>query len=122
MEKLIHDLRSKPEHVRKRIALGSSLGVTALVAVMWAATLSANGTFALSGQPAAVGGAPEQEDGYVLGGTGVKSNFSQLVGAVGAAAGATTSKSQLTIIDGDTSSTFERSTTTNNSNATVIPF
>lgn len=118
MDKLIQDLRAKPEHIRKRLALGASAGFTALVAVMWAVTLSANGTFALSSQPAADAGS---SDGYVLGGTGVKSNFSQLVGAVGAVAGATTSASQLTIIDGQTTSTFDQEANTN-SDATVIPF
>jgi hypothetical protein len=120
MDKLIQDLRAKPEHVRKRLALGASAGFTALVAVMWAVTLSANGTFALSSQPAPED--PNANGGYVLGGTGVKSNFSQLVGAVGAAAGATTSQTQLTIIDGQTTSTFDHDPAPSTNSATVIPF
>jgi hypothetical protein len=118
MKDLVSDLRKKPEHIRKRIAIGSSAGVTALVAIIWAATLSTNGTFALTSQPT-----PDSsgEDAYVLGGTGVKSNFSQLLGAVGAAAGATTSPASLTIIDGETTSTFD-APPPSNASATVIPF
>jgi hypothetical protein len=36
-------LRSKPEHVRRRIAFWSSFGVTALIFVFWLASFSAVG-------------------------------------------------------------------------------
>jgi hypothetical protein len=118
MQEFIATLRKKPEHIRKRIALGSSAGITALAALIWGLTLSTNGTFALSSQPAAVSG---NDDAYVLSGTSVKSNFSQLVGAVGAVTGATTSEPDLKIIDGNTTSTFDQATSTN-TDATVISF
>ncbi len=36
-------LRSKPEHVRRRIAFWSSFGITAFIAVFWLASFSAVG-------------------------------------------------------------------------------
>lgn len=40
----IERLRAKPEHIRRRIALWSSLGITALIFVFWIASLSVTGT------------------------------------------------------------------------------
>jgi hypothetical protein len=123
MKDYINTLRQKPEHVRKRIALGSSLGATALVGVIWLTTLTTTGAFALSPQPAISGGEPTgaQTDAYALSGTSVQSNFSELMGAVGALTGATTTKTNLTVVDGETQSTFNREANPNPT-ATVLPF
>lgn len=113
-------LRQKPEHVRQRVAVGASAGITALIAVVWAGTLVSTGAFALNSGPSQAPAA-QNADGFALSGTNVTSNFAQLMGAVGAATGATTSQPSLTIIDGTTTSSFDTSTTTNPT-ATVIPF
>lgn len=113
MKDYIISLRQKPEPVRKRIALGASVGVTALVALVWVTTMAATGVFTLATKTPP---ATEQAQAGSMG-----SNFSQLMGAVGAATGATTSPAALTIVDGGTTSTFQEPAT-NTSDATVIPF
>ncbi len=40
----LDNLRAKPEHVRKRFAFWSSLGVTAIIFVFWAASFSVTNT------------------------------------------------------------------------------
>lgn len=131
MQKFIHTLKQKPEHVRHRIAMGTSIGVTALVGVIWVAVMATSGTFALNTNPATStgtgtgNGQTPSSDAFALSGTNVKSNFSQLVGAVGAATGATTSQPALTIVDGTTTSSFNQPTQQSanaNASATVIPF
>lgn len=125
MQKFIHTLKQKPEHVRHRIAMGTSIGVTALVGVIWVAVMATSGTFALNTNPATSTGTGQtpSSDAFALSGTNVKSNFSQLVGAVGAATGATTSQPALTIVDGTTTSSFNQPTQQSaNASATVIPF
>ncbi len=119
MKDFITRLKQKPEPVRQRIAVATSAGVTGLIAVVWAGTMAASGTFAL-GTPEA-GSAASEPDAFALSGTNVESNFSQLMGAVGAATGATSSEPSLTIIDGQTSSSFDTAPAVNPS-ATVIPF
>lgn len=52
MKKYIESLREKPEPVRKAIALFSSLGVVAVIAVIWISTLPAR--FTSTSQEAAV--------------------------------------------------------------------
>ncbi len=114
MKEFIQRLAAKPEHVRKRIALGASAGFTALVLVAWSATMVSTGAFATGPGAAAPQPAP-----VALTSTNIKSNFNQLMGAVGAAT-ASTSKPALTVIDGKTTSSLDATTT--NPSATVIPF
>jgi hypothetical protein len=121
MKDFIVNLKKKPEHVRKRIALGTSIGVTALVGVIWAGTLVATGTLALN-NGIAPSGDQKKTDTFGLSGTNVQSNFSQLLGAVGAATGATSSQPTITIVDGGTSSSFAKTENTNNQSATNIAF
>ena len=125
-EEVIANLRQKPEHIRHRIALGTSVGITALVAVIWVTVMATSGTFALHTGGGSKGGAGQapSTDAFALSGTNVTSNFSQLVGAVGAAAGATTSQPALTVIDGTTTSSLDQPTQSNTAaqSATVIPF
>ena len=123
----IQKLRAKPEHVRERIALGASAGITGLVALVWVVTLATTGTFSLKTQSApgadflAVGDQPQVQEAAAQ----TQTSFSQLVGAAGAALGATTTAPDLHIIDDRTTSSLEArqaAVAANNSNATVIPF
>ena len=40
----LHNLRAKPEHVRKRFAFWASFGITALIFVFWLASFSITST------------------------------------------------------------------------------
>ena len=120
MKDTIIRLKEKPEHIRRRIAVATSAGVTALVAIVWVTTMASSGAFALGSGPAS-GDAAKTPDSFALSGTNVQSNFSQLMGAVSAVTGATSSQPSLTIVDGGSSSSFDDATATNPS-ATVIPF
>lgn len=126
MQDFIWKLKQKPEHVRRQITVGASAGITALVAVIWVTTMATSGTFALGTKPANTTGANQMpsSDAFALSGTNVKSNFSQLVGAVGSAISGTSSQPALTIIDGTTTSSFDKPAASANTNpsATVIPF
>ncbi len=125
----LNTLREKPEHVRRRVAVGTSVGITALVAVVWAGTLAATGALAVGGGLGTSGsegsGVEKRESDFALSGTNINSNFSQLLGAVSEATKGTSSAPALRVIDGDTSSSFEqakRPANQNNTNATVIAF
>lgn len=125
MKKLIATIKQKPEHVRKQIAVGTSIGVTGLVGVIWLASMVTSNTFALGNTSVGADVTAKTDtntDSSSLAGTGVKSNFSQLLGAVGAATNGTTSKPALTIVDGNTSSSFATTTNHNNQSATNIAF
>lgn len=119
---LIANLKQKPEHVRKRIALGMSVGVTAFIAIIWGGVLVGSGALALGNAKTATPTEAAKKDSFALSGTNVQSNFSQLLGAVGAATNSTTSKPALTIIDGKTTSSFSDTAHTPNQSATNIPF
>lgn len=118
----IDTLRSKPEHVRERIAFMTSAGITGVVAAVWLVTLVATGTFTLtpadSGTLASAGSSVTQATQQT------QSNFSQLVGAANAALGATTSAPDLRIVDGGSSSSLDDAdaAAAASANATVIPF
>lgn len=124
MQDYIHKLKQKPEHVRRRIAVGASAGITALVAVIWMTAMTGSGAFALGTGTNAPKQAPST-DAFALDGTNVKSNISQLTAAVDAATGASSSQPSLTIIDGTTTSSIGQPTkqsSANNTSATVLPF
>ena len=89
----IQTLKDKPEHVRQNIAIGVSGGITLLVFVGWLGALSNNHTFALKPAPTTEIPSPlakAQE---------TKDTFSTLLGAAGSAFGATTSPSEIKIVD-----------------------
>lgn len=111
----VHSLRQKPEPVRKRIALGASAGLTALIGLVWASALLASDRLTLAPRPIAGAAEPAPEPAQEL-----RSSFSALMGAVGAVTGATTSPPELTVIDGRTESTIEQPAPM--PSATVIPF
>lgn len=95
MQERIQDLRAKPEHVRQNIALAVSGGFTLLVIVGWIGALAHDNTFALN-RPSDNTGVLAEPSKQIA---ETQTNFSQLVGAAGAAFGATTSPSAVTIVD-----------------------
>jgi hypothetical protein len=106
----VHTLREKPAHVRERIAVGASAGITGLVALIWAVSVASSGVLALDQQPAG------EAAGQNLG-----ASVSELMGAVGALTGASTSAPELTIVDGPSGTTRDEPSAPPPS-ATVIPF
>lgn len=115
MKQYVEQLKGKPVHVRRNVALGVSAAVTGLVAVIWVATMASTGAFALSSQ----GTIPGNENATEFSDT--RSNFSELLGAVDQSFYATSTEPALTIVDGNTTSTLTPSPA-HSSEATVIPF
>lgn len=109
---VVSTLREKPEHVRQNMALGVAGGITLMVAVGWFGALSASGTFALAPTSSDHTVAPQLAQ--------TKDNFTQLLGAAGAAIGATTSPSTITIVNTEVHSTLDSDAPA--SDATVIHF
>ena len=110
-------LRAKPHHVRRQIALGTSVAVTALVAVGWLGALASSPKFALN--PETAGDGVDMQSAV----TETRSNFSELVGAAGAAFGATSSPAQVIVVDTKTRSTLDVPRDNyNDTRETVIPF
>jgi hypothetical protein len=93
MHEKLQEIKAKPEHVRQNIALGVSGGITLIVFAGWLGALSHNHTFALDSSVPKEVTAPNEKLAET------KSNFSSLLGAAGAAFGATTSPSEIKIID-----------------------
>ncbi|MDB5265760.1 MAG: hypothetical protein JWM39_473 [Parcubacteria group bacterium] len=122
----IENLRAKPHHVRERIAFGTAAGITVLVGLVWVGTLAATGALSLKSDNTVVtdgtNGSGDAQSAIAQ----TQTNFSQLMGAVGAATGvSTTSAPALRIVDDGTNSTLDSKSAavaTNNSNASVIPF
>ncbi len=104
-------LREKPEHVRHTIALGVAGGITALVALGWVTAMATSDTFALKtgtpAEPIEVKEAPK---------------FSNLVGSVGAAFGASSTEPALTTITETRSSSTITPGPQNGTSERVIAF
>jgi hypothetical protein len=104
----INRLKERPSHVRERVAVGVAGGITGLVALAWMVAMTTSGAFIL---------APSRVAESALGtGSDVRaavaentSNVSQLIGAAGAAFGATTTDPALTIVNLRTTSTADES-------------
>ncbi len=71
-------LRAKPEHIRRRIASGTAVGVTAVVALAWMAVITTNGTLAFT--PPALPNDPALHSAVAQ----TTSSFSNLLGAAAA--------------------------------------
>lgn len=95
----VHSLREKPEHVRQRIAVTASAGITGFVALIWAVSLASSGVLALDSSNNVVPAELADQD--------LTESVSQFMGAVGALGGATTSVPTLTIVDGPSVSTYQ---------------
>ena len=115
----VEHLRARPEHVRRRIALATSIGVTSLVALGWVVALTTSGTLALKSDDA-LAQVPSQV-GADLAQTSAETqnNFSGLLGAANAAIEGSSSPADLTIVQTQASSTLDRP---DPSTQTVIPF
>lgn len=111
MHRHLKALHEKPEHVRKRMAVGLSVGITGLVAIIWIATLAGNGAFALAplGSIGVDNGSIKANNSTDLASSDQQSNFSKLLGAVGASSitgNSSSSEPALTIVDQGSSSSF----------------
>ncbi|MBU2103607.1 hypothetical protein KKD81_00035 [Patescibacteria group bacterium] len=116
LQEHLDTLRAKPHHVRHSIALFSSVGITALVALGWVTALATSGTLALSDSPV-------KEETLQVKETFAqsKSAFSELMGAVGAVSNGTSGEPAITVVDTRTTTTFDTKIE-NNTSKTVIPF
>lgn len=120
----IDRLREKPEHIRHRIALGVSGGVTALVVVVWAMVLVSSGTLSLKATEVAAmdqGTGDVSDERMKQAFSETKSSFSSLMGAAGAAMGATSTEAALSIVSERTSTTMDAKVD-NATDKTVISF
>ncbi len=116
MNDFLTSLRNKPQHIRERIALGTSVGLTLIIAVGWMGALATSGKFAL----APVDASETQSASAVVASQG---SFSNLLGAASAAftgASSTVEAVGLSVVDQDASSTLERNA--QQEDRTVIPF
>ncbi len=112
----VHTLRQKPLHVRENITLGVAGGVTALVALAWFFATLSSGTFSLAPSSFASTESPNVSKTVVESTT----NFTQLLGAAGAAISASSSPAAITIVDTKVNSTLDQQTVP--ADATVIHF
>ncbi len=113
----IEELRRKPEHIRQRIAIGSSIGITGLVFVGWLTALTTSGT--LASQPTIADAHEAEQMSAAVEAT--KSNFSELLGAVGSIQAPSQNEGGLQIVDATTTTTFDTPSDPLEGK-TVIPF
>ena len=114
----IERLRQKPEHIRRKIATGTAITLTGLVALGWVGALVAGNAFIL--QPTSDGPTLAQSGSELSG--AVKEapfKFSDLMGAVGAS-GSSEDQSSLIIVESESSSTINEPKPVEE--RTVIPF
>ncbi|MEK7099804.1 MAG: hypothetical protein AAB883_01530, partial [Patescibacteria group bacterium] len=98
---------------RRRIAFLASLAITAVVTLGWVGALTTSGHLAI--EPAGASNTPSLAD--------TKTNFDQLLGAAGAAMGASSSPAAVTLVEGSSYSTLDMPQQNfNNTSQTVITF
>ncbi|HYE23306.1 MAG TPA: hypothetical protein VEA92_02545 [Candidatus Paceibacterota bacterium] len=115
----IERLRQKPEHVRRQIAAGTAVTMTGLVALGWVGALAAGNVFILT--PVEDAPSLAQTSGELTGAVkDARTSFSDLMGAVNNADGATNEPS-LIIVESESSSTLSTDTPKEDTR-TVIPF
>ncbi|HEX5774828.1 MAG TPA: hypothetical protein VFY28_02615 [Candidatus Paceibacterota bacterium] len=108
-------VRSKPHHERRRIAFVASALITGTVALGWMGALASSNTLAIA--------APGEGTGMHADLASTKTNFSELLGAAGAAIGATSSPAAVVVVDGATYSTLdERQENLNSTKQKVVTF
>lgn len=114
----VNRLKEQPSHIRERVVLGVSGGITALVAVGWVMAMSSSGAFSLATKSVAESVRPPES---VTQSVAQSSNgLSALLGAAGAAFGGDpTAASAITVVETKASSTLEEKAA---SSATSIPF
>ena len=115
----IERLRAKPEHVRRRIAIGASGSITALAALIWVTAFTSSNAFALNTPAAPADMVASGKE--IQGSFGEASNgFSNLLGAVGGSA-SPSNEPVLIIVEEKSTSTFEQRQAPVEER-TVIPF
>lgn len=117
LQQHLETLRQKPHHVRHQIAYGVAGGVTALVALVWVTTMATSGSFALKSNE----GAPDAGSEVTKALATSKTTFTELMGAAGAAFGATSTDPAISVVEIQTTSTFDTKIE-NDTDKTVIPF
>ena len=115
MKKYVADLKQRPEHVRRNVAVGAAGAITGLIAVAWLGLLVSSGSFTLAPTGQSFSG---EEASFEIAET--RNSFSEFVGAVGAPFGGESTEPEFTVVDGRTSSTL--APPENDTDATVIPF
>ena len=109
----VEHLKSKPVHVRQRVAVATSGAITGLIALAWVVSLSASGSLALSPGPSVSANiaSATRDSGE---------EFSNLLGAAGAFRSGLEGGSTITVVDTKASSTLDRPG--EKDERTVIPF
>ena len=115
LKQKVDDLRERPQHVRERIALLVSGGITLVVFLGWFGALASSNTFALS----PIDGSADSLANPLAKVQESKGAFSTLLGAAGASQGDETPAPAITILDSDTPKDQH---TQNATDATVIHF
>lgn len=115
----IERLRQKPVHVRRRIAAGTAVTLTGLVALGWVGALAAGNVFILT--PVEDAPSLAQTSGDLTGAVAnARTSFGELMGAV-KNADSTTNEPSLIIVESESSSTLT-SDAPKEDTRTVIPF
>lgn len=112
----IEQIKSRPHHVRKRVAFGTAAALTAVIALAWLVGSVSSGVFAL--KPTSFADSAGQENGIVVGNENGSTN---LAGALAGQAAATLSSpdapAHIEIVD-----TTPPKAQTKKAEPTVIPF
>ena len=121
MERLkqhLHTLKRQPSHVRERVAVGVSGGITALVAVGWFTAMATSGSFSMATSSIAESVRTPQE---VTDGVAASSGtFKSLMGAAGEALGGKGADAPaISVVETRSSTSLEGGASPD---ATVIPF
>ena len=122
----VERLRTKPEHIRRRIAVGTAVGVTGVVTAVWLFVVVISGTLSLApvgASTATLATAPGTTQ-IANAATQTQSGFQQLLGAVGLANPANSAPATLMIVNTSptTTSAGDAEQSGTGGNQTVIPF
>jgi hypothetical protein len=113
----VERLRAKPEHIRMRMAMGLSFGITAIVLVIWGSATVASGQLALNPFNDPTQSSVDTSSNNTIGGS--------LVAGAASAIGVTKAPAALTPVDVATTTRqapANSSQDTTGGNQTVIPF
>lgn len=113
----VNKLKEQPSHVRERVVLGVSGGITVFVAVGWMMAMSSSGAFSLATNSIAESVRPPESVTSSVTQTG--EGLSSLLGAASAALGNPSQASAITVVETHTSSTLENQPA---SSSTSLPF
>ena len=109
-------IRTKPHQERRRIAFTLSLLITGVIALGWVGAMATSDVFVIKPRALADGTLPGNL-------SQTKTQFSSMLGAAGAAVGATTSPARITVVDGAVYSSLDAGPENhNNTTESVITF